>query len=215
MLAVTCEGWCRIDGIEIDRAIGIVSILSSTPLSLAARLSTEGIHSNEELPTAFPTGVYGCALCCPLTAASGDSGGISDPSGMGTSVGSWLNTLNLGISGIRDLPLSCLSSSAMLVLLRILLLILELTSPPSCISGYGTGMYMSCYQVFLNGNCIIWPLESTMPLGRGLTRRQMSAALYGMTLIISIEAISDSSLIGYVDNNCMLMITATSQMILS
>ena len=51
-----------IDGEEFALVIGTVSILSSNPLSLAARALTGGTISNDELPTAFPTGVYGCTL---------------------------------------------------------------------------------------------------------------------------------------------------------
>ena len=54
---ITCRGWWKIDGEELDLRFGVVSILSLTPLSLAARLTTEGTYSNDELPTASPTGV--------------------------------------------------------------------------------------------------------------------------------------------------------------
>ena len=56
-----CVGFWMIEGEELALAIGMVSALSSNPLSLAARALTEGTISNDELPTAFPTGVYGCA----------------------------------------------------------------------------------------------------------------------------------------------------------
>ena len=56
-----CVGTWIIDGEELALAIGIVSVLSSNPLSLAARALTGGTISKDELPTAFPTGVYGCA----------------------------------------------------------------------------------------------------------------------------------------------------------
>ena len=65
-MAQHCVGLWRIDGEELDLMIGIASILPSGPISLAARLSVEGTYSKDELPTAFPTGVYGCALFCPL-----------------------------------------------------------------------------------------------------------------------------------------------------
>ena len=80
-----CGGLCIIDGEELDRAIGMVSILSLNPLSLAARSIAEGTNSNDELPTASPTGVYGCALSCPLV---GDTFGAKEPSGIGISAGS-------------------------------------------------------------------------------------------------------------------------------
>ena len=51
-----------IDGDEFDRNMGTVSMLSSRPLSLAARSVADGSISNDELPIAAPTGVYGCAL---------------------------------------------------------------------------------------------------------------------------------------------------------
>ena len=56
-----CVGFWMIEGEELALAIGMVSALSSNPLSLAARALTEGTISKDELPTAFPTGVYGCA----------------------------------------------------------------------------------------------------------------------------------------------------------
>ena len=46
-----------IEGDELALAIGIVSALSSKPLSLAARVLTGGTISKDELPTASPTGV--------------------------------------------------------------------------------------------------------------------------------------------------------------
>ena len=46
-----------IEGDELALAIGIVSALSSNPLSLAARALTGGTISKDELPTASPTGV--------------------------------------------------------------------------------------------------------------------------------------------------------------
>ena len=51
-----------IDGEEFALVIGTVSMLSFKPLSLAARSLAEGTTSNDELPTAPPTGVYGWAL---------------------------------------------------------------------------------------------------------------------------------------------------------
>ena len=72
-----CVGTWIIDGEELALAIGIVSVLSSNPLSLAARALTGGAISKDELPTAFPTGVYGCARCGPLV---GVLAGIREPS---------------------------------------------------------------------------------------------------------------------------------------
>ena len=46
-----------IDGEEFALVIGTVSILSLNPISLAARSLTGGTTSNDELPTAPPTGV--------------------------------------------------------------------------------------------------------------------------------------------------------------
>ena len=98
---------------EFALTIGTVSILSFNPLSLAARSLTEGTTSNDELPTAPPTGVYGCARLMPLV---GELAGTKDPSEMGTSAGSLAKVLRRGGSGTRDLPLSFRSSSARLVL---------------------------------------------------------------------------------------------------
>ena len=52
-----CEGSWIIDGDEFDRNMGTVSMLSSKPFSLAARSLAEGSNSNDEPPTAAPTGV--------------------------------------------------------------------------------------------------------------------------------------------------------------
>ena len=112
-----------IDGDEFDLNMGTVSILSFCPLSLAARSLAEGSNSNDELPIAAPTGVYGCALCMPL---EGEFAGTSEPSEIGTSAGSLPSVLSRGGSGIRDLPLSLRSNSARLVLALILLLTLGL-----------------------------------------------------------------------------------------
>ena len=65
--------------------IGMVSMLSLSPLSLAARSTAERTNSKDELPTALPTGVYGCALFCPLIV---EPHGTKDPSGVRTSAGS-------------------------------------------------------------------------------------------------------------------------------
>ena len=111
------------DGEEFALVFGTVSMLSLKPLSLAARSLAEGITSNDELPTAPPTGVYGCALCMPLV---GELAGKSDPLEMGTSAGSITSVRRRGGSGTRDLPLSFRSNSARLVLVLILLLTLGL-----------------------------------------------------------------------------------------
>ena len=116
-----------IDGEELDLRIGTVSMLSLSPLSLAARSVADGTISNDELPTALPTGVYGCAPLAPLTR---DVAGTSEPSEIGISAGSRFRVLNLGTSGMRDLPRSCLSISAKLVLHRSLLFTLGLAACP-------------------------------------------------------------------------------------
>ena len=102
-----------IDGEELALVIGTVSMLSFKPLSLAARSLAEGTTSNEELPTAPPTGVYGCALCTPLV---GELAGTNEPSEIGTSAGSLARVRSRGGSGTLDLPLSFRSRSARLVL---------------------------------------------------------------------------------------------------
>ena len=51
-----------IDGDEFDLNMGTVSTLSFSPRSLAARSVADGSISNDELPMAAPTGIYGCAL---------------------------------------------------------------------------------------------------------------------------------------------------------
>ena len=129
---VTCEGSWIIDGEEFALTIGTVSILSFNPLSLAARSLTEGTTSNDELPTAPPTGVYGCARLIPLV---GELAGTSDPSEMGTSAGSLAKVLRRGGSGTRDLPLSFRSSSARLVLALMRLFTLGLWDDPAVSCG--------------------------------------------------------------------------------
>ena len=64
-----------IDGDEFDLNMGTVSTLSFRPLSLAAQSVADGSMSNDELPIAAPTGVYGCALLTPL---AGELAGTSD-----------------------------------------------------------------------------------------------------------------------------------------
>ena len=64
-----------IDGDEFDLNVGMVSTLSFSPLSLAARSVAAGNISNDELPTAAPTGVYGCDLGTPL---AGELAGASE-----------------------------------------------------------------------------------------------------------------------------------------
>ena len=112
---------------QFDLNMGTVSTLSFRPLSLAAQSVADGSISNDELPIAAPTGVYGCALLMPL---AGELAGTSDPSEIGTSAGSQPSVLSLGTSGIRDLPLSCLSISARLVFERSLLFTLGLVDGP-------------------------------------------------------------------------------------
>ena len=132
-----------------------------SPLSLAARSLTEGTISNDELPTAPPTGVYGCALCMPLV---GELAGTSDPSEMGTSAGSLARVRRRGGSGTRDLPLSLRSSSARLVLALILLLTLGLWERPRCI-WWPTGMHMPTIKSSPIGRRRFPLPSSTMPLG--------------------------------------------------
>ena len=81
-------GLWRTDGEKLDRKIGMVSVLSLSPLSLAARSTADGTTSNDELPTALPTGVYGCALFCPLI---GELHGTRDPLG-------WEHLQDLGLA---------------------------------------------------------------------------------------------------------------------
>ena len=69
-----------IDGDELDLSMGTVSMLSLRPLSLAARSVADGSISNDELPIAAPTGVYGCAL---WTSLAGELAGARDPSEIG------------------------------------------------------------------------------------------------------------------------------------
>ena len=52
-----CGRFLRIDGYELDLAIGVTSILSSNPFSLAAQLTNDGTYSKDELPMASPTGI--------------------------------------------------------------------------------------------------------------------------------------------------------------
>ena len=113
------------DGEEFDLIIGIVSMLSFIPTSLAARSTVEGTPSNDELPTVFPTGIYGCARSCPLL---GEPLGFNEPSEIGISAGSRFNNLNCCGSGTLHLPLACLSISARLVLHLSRLFTLGLTS---------------------------------------------------------------------------------------
>ena len=54
---ITCGGFLRIYGEELDLGIGVTSILSLTPISLVARLTTEGTYSKDEPPIASPTGL--------------------------------------------------------------------------------------------------------------------------------------------------------------
>ena len=82
-----------IDGEEFALTIGIVSALSSNPLSLAARALTGGTISNDELPTASPTGVCGCARCGPHV---GVLAGTNDPSEIGISAASEINDRRRG-----------------------------------------------------------------------------------------------------------------------
>ena len=82
-----------IEGEELALTIGIVSALSFNPLSLAARALAGGTISNDELPTAFPTGVYGCARWGPLV---GVLAGTRDPSDIGVSAASEINDLRTG-----------------------------------------------------------------------------------------------------------------------
>ena len=117
-----------IDGEEFALGIGTVSTLSSNPLSLAARVLADGTISKDELPTAFPIGVYGCARCGPLL---GVLAGTSEPSDIGISAASFTRVLNLGGPGIAERPRSFLSISARLVLALILLLIRGLKDDPS------------------------------------------------------------------------------------
>ena len=117
-----------IEGEELALAIGMVSALSFNPLSLAARALTGGTISNDELPTASPTGVYGCARWGPLV---GVLAGTRDPSDIGTSAASEINDLRRGGPGTPVRPLSFLSISARLVLALILLLMRGLKDEPS------------------------------------------------------------------------------------
>ena len=117
-----------IEGEELALTIGIVSALSFNPLSLAARALTGGTISNDELPTASPTGVYGCARWGPLV---GVLAGTRDPSDIGASAASEINDLRRGGPGILVRPLSFLSISARLVLALILLLMRGLKDEPS------------------------------------------------------------------------------------
>ena len=100
----------------------MVSALSSNPLSLAARALIGGTISNDELPIASPTGVYGCARWGPLV---GVLAGTSDPSEIGTSAASVTRVLRRPPGGPGKLvrPLSLLSISARLVLALMRLLI--------------------------------------------------------------------------------------------
>ena len=123
-----------IDGEEFALGIGTVSTLSSNPLSLAARVLADGTTSKDELPTAFPTGVYGCARCGPLV---GVLAGTKDPSEIGISAASLTKVLNRGGPGIAERPRSFLSISARLVLALILLLIRGLKDDPQYQQSHG------------------------------------------------------------------------------
>ena len=147
-----------IDGEELDLRIGTVSMLSLRPLSLAARSVADGTISNDELPTALPTGIYGCAPLAPLT---GDMAGTSEPSEIGTSAGSWLRVLRRGTSGTRDLPLSCLSISARLVLLRNLLLTLGLAVCPE-VSVLARACTCAATRSSPKGRRALWLPDSTI-----------------------------------------------------
>ena len=48
--------------VDVVLAIGIMSLLSSNPVALVARLADEGTTSNNDPFTAPPTGQYGCTL---------------------------------------------------------------------------------------------------------------------------------------------------------
>ena len=138
-------------------------MLSFRPLSLAARSLAEGTTSNDELPTAPPTGVYGCALCMPLV---GELAGISDPSEVGTSAGSLARVRRRGGSGTRDLPLSLRSSSARLVLALILLLTLGLWDDPAVSVG-PRACTCPAIKSSPNGRRRFPLPSSSMPLGLG------------------------------------------------
>ena len=60
---MNCEGSWIIDGDEFDRNMGTVSMLSSKPLSLAARSLADGSSSKDELPIAAPTGYPPTHFC--------------------------------------------------------------------------------------------------------------------------------------------------------
>ena len=60
-----------IDGEELALAIGMVSALSSNPLSLAARALTGGTISNDELPDCIPDW---CIRMCSLSSTGGGAG---------------------------------------------------------------------------------------------------------------------------------------------
>ena len=79
-----CRGLWRIEGDELDLGIGVTSILSFNPTSLAARFVIEGTYK-KKLPTASPIGIYGCIRADPLL---GEVLGTTDPSEIGTSAGS-------------------------------------------------------------------------------------------------------------------------------
>ena len=150
-----------IEGDELALAIGIVSALSSNPLSLAARALTGGTISNDELPTASPTGVYGCARCGPLV---GVLAGTSDPSEIGTSAASEINVLSRGGPGMFVRPLSFLSISARLVLALIRLLMRGLKDEPS-VSAAPRACTCPTTKSSPNGRRSSPLPNSTMPLG--------------------------------------------------
>ena len=142
-----------IEGEELDLMIGTVSMLSLIALSLAARSTADGTISKDELPTACPTGVYGCARL------TGEAAGTNDPSEMGISAGSWLRVR--GTSRTRDLPLSCLLISAKLVLLLSLLLILGLVAGPE-VSALDQACTCPATRFSPKGRRTLWFADSTI-----------------------------------------------------
>ena len=94
----------------------------------------------------------------PLT---GEVAGTIDPSEIGTSAGSRLSVLNRGTSGIRDLPLSCLSISARLVLLRNLFLTLGLVANPD-VSVLDRACTCPTTRSSLKGMRALWLSDSTI-----------------------------------------------------
>ena len=156
-----CVGTWIIEGDELALAIGMVSALSSNPLSLAARALIGGTISNDELPIASPTGVYGCARWGPLV---GVLAGTSDPSEIGTSAASVTRVLRRGGPGRLDRPLSFLSISARLVLALMRLLIRGLKDDPS-VSAAPRACTCPATRSSPNGRRSPPIPGSTMPLG--------------------------------------------------